>query len=182
MKASFAVVSLAGQPEPTRPTASATPPVAQHAEEPRTGTSTLCNRTVLLLPERFGARAAPIAAHAVWRTRSCIMFAIVRHYPAREEVMGWVKQVTLRQYLRWLKNIPRCLPEVKDSIAVCARFPKPRRIRLRTLLMRMIRDESGVTAIEYALIAALIAVAAITVMTAVGTGLSTTFQSIATAL
>jgi pilus assembly protein Flp/PilA len=48
--------------------------------------------------------------------------------------------------------------------------------------MRMIRDESGVTAIEYALIAALIAVAAITVMTLVGTGLSTTFQSIADAL
>jgi hypothetical protein len=57
--------------------------------------------------------------------RSGIMFAIVRHYTAREEIMGWVKQVTLRQYLIWLKNIPRCLPLIKDSIAVCARlFPK----------------------------------------------------------
>lgn len=40
----------------------------------------------------------------------------------------------------------------------------------------------GVTAIEYALIAALIAVAAIAAFTLVGTDLSTTFNSIATQL
>ncbi|HEX3522713.1 MAG TPA: Flp family type IVb pilin, partial [Stellaceae bacterium] len=40
-----------------------------------------------------------------------------------------------------------------------------RRIRLRTILANLIRDESGVTAIEYALIAALIAVAAIAAFT-----------------
>jgi pilus assembly protein Flp/PilA len=50
---------------------------------------------------------------------------------------------------------------------------------LRTLLSNLIRDESGVTAIEYALIAALIAVAAIAAFTLVGTNLSTVFNTIA---
>jgi pilus assembly protein Flp/PilA len=43
-------------------------------------------------------------------------------------------------------------------------------------------DNRGVTAIEYALIAALIAVAAIAAFTLVGTNLSTTFSSIASQL
>jgi pilus assembly protein Flp/PilA len=42
------------------------------------------------------------------------------------------------------------------------------------------RDESGATAIEYGLIAALIAVAAIAAMTIVGTNLSTVFYTVAT--
>ena len=50
---------------------------------------------------------------------------------------------------------------------------------MRTLLSNLIRDESGVTAIEYALIAALIAVAAIAAFTLVGTNLSTVFSTIA---
>jgi pilus assembly protein Flp/PilA len=54
-----------------------------------------------------------------------------------------------------------------------------RRSRLRTVLSNLIRDESGVTAIEYALIAALIAVAAIAAFTLVGTNLSQTFSTIA---
>lgn len=41
-------------------------------------------------------------------------------------------------------------------------------------------DESGATAIEYGLIAALIAVAIITAATALGSNLSSTFNSIAT--
>lgn len=40
-------------------------------------------------------------------------------------------------------------------------------------------DDHGVTAIEYGLIAALIAVAAVTVMGTVGTNLSSTFNTIA---
>jgi pilus assembly protein Flp/PilA len=44
----------------------------------------------------------------------------------------------------------------------------------------MFKDETGVTAIEYALIAALIAVAAIAAFTLVGTNLSSTFSYIAT--
>ena len=50
---------------------------------------------------------------------------------------------------------------------------------MRTLLSNLVRDESGVTAIEYALIAALIAVAAIAAFTLVGTNLSTVFSTIA---
>ena len=54
--------------------------------------------------------------------------------------------------------------------------------RLRTLYLKLIKDRSGVTAIEYALIAALIAVAAIAAMQLVGTGLINTFSSIASQL
>lgn len=52
-----------------------------------------------------------------------------------------------------------------------------------TKLMRnFARDESGATAIEYGLIAALIAVVIITAVTAVGTGLSTTFTTVSGSL
>ncbi len=44
------------------------------------------------------------------------------------------------------------------------------------------RDEEGVTAIEYGLIAALIALAIIVGATAVGTGLNTAFQNVASHL
>ena len=50
------------------------------------------------------------------------------------------------------------------------------------MIQNFIRDEEGVTAIEYGLIAALIAVVIITAVTAVGTGLSGKFTEIATAL
>jgi pilus assembly protein Flp/PilA len=53
---------------------------------------------------------------------------------------------------------------------------------MRNLFYRFIDDQSGVTAIEYGLIAALIAVVTIVAVTAVGTDLSATFTSIATAL
>jgi pilus assembly protein Flp/PilA len=46
--------------------------------------------------------------------------------------------------------------------------------------MFAISDEKGVTAIEYGLIAALVAVVIITAVTLVGTNLSTTFNTIAT--
>jgi len=47
------------------------------------------------------------------------------------------------------------------------------------LISRFVRDESGATAIEYGLIAALIAVVIITAVTSVGTNLSGTFNTIA---
>jgi pilus assembly protein Flp/PilA len=53
---------------------------------------------------------------------------------------------------------------------------------MRHLLHRFIDDQAGVTAIEYGLIAALIAVAIIVAVTAVGTDLTSTFNSVATAL
>ena len=46
------------------------------------------------------------------------------------------------------------------------------------LISRFVRDESGATAIEYGLIAALIAVVIITGVTAIGTKLSTTFTTL----
>jgi pilus assembly protein Flp/PilA len=51
-----------------------------------------------------------------------------------------------------------------------------------TSVMKLLRNEDGATAIEYGLIAALIAVAAVTVMATVGTNLSGTFNSVATRL
>ena len=51
-----------------------------------------------------------------------------------------------------------------------------------TLIARILRDQDGVTAVEYGLIAALIAVAAVVVMGTVGTNLSLTFSEIAASL
>ena len=48
--------------------------------------------------------------------------------------------------------------------------------------MRLLHDESGATAIEYGLIAALIAVAAIAALSLVGTNLSGIFNTVATQL
>ncbi|HTP75969.1 MAG TPA: Flp family type IVb pilin [Rhizomicrobium sp.] len=50
---------------------------------------------------------------------------------------------------------------------------------MNNLFARFVRDESGATAIEYGLIAALIAVVIIGAVTAVGTSLSATFQTVA---
>jgi len=47
------------------------------------------------------------------------------------------------------------------------------------LFAQFARDESGATAIEYGLIAALIAVVIITAVTSVGTNLSSTFTTVA---
>ncbi|HEX3364742.1 Flp family type IVb pilin [Phenylobacterium sp.] len=47
---------------------------------------------------------------------------------------------------------------------------------------RFLKDESGATAIEYGLIAALIAVVLVTALTALGGQLSTTFSTISTKL
>jgi pilus assembly protein Flp/PilA len=51
-----------------------------------------------------------------------------------------------------------------------------------TVVSRFLKDESGATAIEYGLIAALIAVAIITALTAVGTKLGGTFNNVAAKL
>jgi len=49
-------------------------------------------------------------------------------------------------------------------------------------LRRFLKDECGVTAIEYGLIAAGIAVAIIATVDALGTQLNTTFSNVSTAL
>jgi pilus assembly protein Flp/PilA len=53
---------------------------------------------------------------------------------------------------------------------------------MRKSLQRFVRDESGVTAIEYGLIAAGIAVVIITAVDLVGTKVTATFTAISTAL
>ena len=50
------------------------------------------------------------------------------------------------------------------------------------VLKNVLRDQAGATAVEYGLIAALIAVAAVAAMTTVGGNLSTTFNTVATKL
>jgi pilus assembly protein Flp/PilA len=78
-----------------------------------------------------------------------------------------------------LRRTPACNKNIRCSTLAklyCGEFSRPE--FFRTLLV----DSRGVTAIEYALIAALIAVAAIAAFTLVGTNLSTTFSSIASQL
>jgi pilus assembly protein Flp/PilA len=51
-----------------------------------------------------------------------------------------------------------------------------------SLLMKLLGDETGATAIEYGLIASLIALAAVSTITNIGSHLSTTFNTVATKL
>ena len=53
---------------------------------------------------------------------------------------------------------------------------------MKTLFARFVKDESGATAIEYGLIAALIAVVIITTLGIIGTRLNTKFQAVSTGL
>ncbi len=50
---------------------------------------------------------------------------------------------------------------------------------MRTLANRFLKNKSGATAIEYGLIAALVAVAIIVGLTTLGTNLNGTFQNVA---
>lgn len=53
---------------------------------------------------------------------------------------------------------------------------------MRTIIARFMKNEEGATAIEYGLIAALIAVVIIGALTSLGGNLRATFDSIATSL
>ncbi|MBV8061219.1 MAG: Flp family type IVb pilin [Alphaproteobacteria bacterium] len=53
---------------------------------------------------------------------------------------------------------------------------------MRTFMKRFMKEESGATAIEYGLIAALIAVAVIATVTTLGTNLKATFTTVSNAL
>ena len=50
-----------------------------------------------------------------------------------------------------------------------------------SLILRLLRDQDGVTAIEYALIASLISIAAVAMMTIIGTNVTKTFSTVASA-
>jgi pilus assembly protein Flp/PilA len=58
----------------------------------------------------------------------------------------------------------------------------PRSSEMFTTMIKLLKNEDGATAIEYGLIAALIAVAAVTIMGTVGTNLTATFTTIANKL
>ena len=53
---------------------------------------------------------------------------------------------------------------------------------MKNLFVRFVKDDSGATAIEYGLIAALIAVAAIGAMQGIGTSLNKTFNNVSSTL
>ena len=53
---------------------------------------------------------------------------------------------------------------------------------MTSLIQHFLRDESGATAIEYGLIAALIAVVIIGAVSVVGTSLSTTFTTVSSSI
>ena len=53
---------------------------------------------------------------------------------------------------------------------------------MKQLMNRFVRDESGATAIEYGLIAALVSVVIIGVLATIGTNLTSKFNEIATRL
>ena len=55
-------------------------------------------------------------------------------------------------------------------------------MRSLMILRHLIENDRGVTAIEYGLIAALIAVAAIAMITSVGSNLTNTFSTVASSL
>jgi len=61
-------------------------------------------------------------------------------------------------------------------------FEQETTMTFKKLISRFARDEKGVTAIEYGLIAALIAVVIIGAVTTVGTDLSATFGDVSAAL
>jgi pilus assembly protein Flp/PilA len=68
---------------------------------------------------------------------------------------------------------------------VRAAYPRVRRpfhIRDTDMIKKLIRNEKAATAIEYGLIAALIAVAAISAMSKLGTKLRNTFTNVTTAM
>ena len=54
--------------------------------------------------------------------------------------------------------------------------------QMKSLFQRFVKDQSGATAIEYGLIAALIAVACIAAMQTLGTNLNAKFDKVATTL
>ena len=55
-------------------------------------------------------------------------------------------------------------------------------MKLKEVFVQFIRDEDGVTMIEYGLIAALVALVSVTAVTGAGTSLKTLWSNVSTAL
>jgi pilus assembly protein Flp/PilA len=71
--------------------------------------------------------------------------------------------------------------EMMDCVSFLPSLTKGKSAR-SGIVRRLTEDRRGVTAIEYGLIAALIAIAAIVMMGLVGTNLTNTFSTVASAL
>ena len=69
-----------------------------------------------------------------------------------------------------------------NFLRLVSRHSLNRGLNMRNLISAFLKNDSGATAIEYGLIAALIAVVIIGAITAVGTSLSTTFSSLSVTL
>ena len=77
---------------------------------------------------------------------------------------------------------PPTLQSLERKIRHVARVNGLRRTLMFAALTKLLNNEDGATAIEYGLIAALIAVAAVTVLGTVGSNLTSTFSTVATKL
>ena len=84
---------------------------------------------------------------------------------------------TLLPFSLGKRNLYRAIPDTLRAIPITQAAGQ-----MSTFIRQFLCSETGATAIEYGLIAALIAVAAVTVMGAVGTNLSSTFNTVATKL
>jgi pilus assembly protein Flp/PilA len=73
------------------------------------------------------------------------------------------------------------LVEAFSSYVLRARH-QPEETAVTRTILHFLRDETGATAIEYALIAAGISIAIVAVVTSLGSSLNTTFTSVQTAL
>jgi pilus assembly protein Flp/PilA len=77
---------------------------------------------------------------------------------------------------------PTSKPSAEERPPLANAGPIERQENLMLRVRNFLSDESGVTAIEYALIASLIAVAIIGAVTSVGTQVSTVFNDVSTTL
>src|SRR4029077_4423503 len=93
------------------------------------------------------------------------------------------KRLKIGQFIRRIRNCSGHSITAFNPLLSRVGFPSPRQLGpgewKMIFLQRLLRDDSGATAIEYGLIAALIAVAAVTVLGTVGGNLTATFQTVA---
>jgi pilus assembly protein Flp/PilA len=117
----------------------------------------------------------------------------MRHYPARlipltEGMQLYSTDIFLVLLLLYLTTVKFVKGEscsfVHRVIVLDSRHQHKgvQKMALGFLRRLLVNEQSGATAIEYGLIAALIAVAAVTVMGTVGTNLSSTFSTVASSL
>jgi pilus assembly protein Flp/PilA len=78
-----------------------------------------------------------------------------------------------------IRRVPLNAPLTAVGFSRAVNSAQERTMNLFNCFARLLRDDSGATAIEYGLIAALIAVAAVVVMGTVGSNLTSVFTTVA---